>query len=441
MKLASVLRRLSGHAATYIKGVPSRLKSEAPVLAYKLLRTPAGWALISFIFVYIALIKYCSYAYYRDPTSAFFDPVRGYERHYSLHRHAQADAFIEAVGTAPPAVKAGKNPNMCIGIATVDRPEEQYVRSTVGSLMAGLQDTERREIQLNILIAHTDPHAHSIYGEAWLEKVADEVLVYDVDKKQAELLHDWEKEKDYRRKAIFDYTYTLQKCIESGASWIAMIEDDTLAVAEWYAHANAALDTADAQHLAPTDWLYLRLFFTEEFLGWNSERWPRYLLMSIALVLATAFVLFCVKTQLHQKPLSMTVIGVVSLICVPLCILLYFLAGKLSMMPLPPGVHVMNNFGCCAQGFVFSREMAPAVVARLTEKGMGFVDMLLEEWANEENLVRWAVMPSLLQHIGGRSSKGDDFGFFGGAAKGKRTVAEKIWSFGFEMYKVQDEPP
>lgn len=79
--------------------------------------------------------------------------------------------------------------------------------------------------------------------------------------------------------------------------------------------------------------------------------------------------------------------------------------------------------------------MAPKVVARLTIKKAGYVDMLVEEWADEEDLVRWAVVPSLLQHIGGRSSKGDDMGF---KSKHNRAVAEKIWNFGFELHKADD---
>lgn len=75
------------------------------------------------------------------------------------------------------------------------------------------------------------------------------------------------------------------------------------------------------------------------------------------------------------------------------------------------------------------------------------MDMLTEEMADQGHELRWALTPGVMQHIGGRSSKGDDFGEGGGKekereeggavegkgkGKGQMSVAEKLWSFGFE---------
>ena len=327
-----------------------------------------------------------------------------------------------------------KDIKMCVGIATVGREQEQYVRATVGSLLDGLTVEEREEIYLNILIAHTAPHVHPIYGEEWLHHVSEKVLLYDVSQKQFNDLLNWEKDKDYRKKAIFDYSFLLQSCLNTGAQWIAMIEDDTLAVTGWYPRAIEALEMADDKYPIGgkhTDWLYLRLFFTEEFLGWNSEEWLSYLTASIGVVGMTAVMGLLVRQFVFYKTITNTFITVTCLLCAPACVGLYFLAGRISMRPLSPGVYEMPRFGCCAQGFVFSREMAPRVVNRLATIREGFVDQIIEAWANEANLVRWVVIPSLLQHIGGKSSKGDDFG---DASKFHMAVAEKIWNFGFELY-------
>lgn len=326
---------------------------------------------------------------------------------------------------------------MCIGIATIGRPGVQYVRNTIGSLLEDLTKNERKEIHLITLIAHTDPTVHPIYREKWLEVVSDEVQLYNVSHEQFEKLRDWENAKDYQRKAIFDYTYVLEKCLASGASWITMIEDDTLAMAGWYPRTVSALDKIDAQQhwIKNSDWLYLRLFYTEEFFGWNREKWPRYLASSMVVVFITALSLCCIRLYAFQKIISNQFVAIICLICTPACIVLYFMAGRLSMQSLAPGVHVMPNYGCCAQGFVFSREMGPKVVERLRQKEVGFVDVLIEAWANEDDLVRWAVVPSLLQHVGAHSSKGDDLG---DKSKYNRSVAEKIWNFGFEMHKTDD---
>ena len=322
---------------------------------------------------------------------------------------------------------------MCVGIATIGREGEQYVRSTIGSLLDGLTSLERSDIFLAVLIAHTALHVHPIYNEQWLANAVDKVLLYDVNQQQMTDLISWEKEKDYRKKAIFDYTYVLQRCHDSGAQWIAMIEDDTLAVKGWYSDAIKALERADAMHTAADDkdWLYMRLFFTEEFLGWNSEEWPRYLAGSVGVLGMATLVLLLVRQFALDRIITDTAIAVICLIWIPACILLYFLAGRLSVQPLSPGVYQMPKFGCCAQGLVYSNRMVPKVVARLSQVKEGFVDEIVEAWANEANLVRWVVIPSLLQHIGGHSSKGDDFG---SKSKYDRSVAEKIWNFGFEMY-------
>ena len=396
-------------------------------------RSPGSIAFVAFLISYLALVRYCHWVYYRDPTSAFFDPVRGYEKRYSNTRQQEANSFIDSANSSTTAVTGSKHARTCIGVATIARNGEEYVRSTLGSLLDRLTSEERNDITLMVLIAHTAPHVHPIYSETWLANIVDKVLLYDVNQKQMIDLQQWEKDRDYQKKAIFDYAYLLQRCHDTGAEYTAMIEDDTLAVKGWYPRALEALEVVDEQYPDPEqkDWLYMRMFFTEEFLGWNSEEWPRYVAGSVGVVGVVTVILLLARQIMSEAYVSNALIAVVCLICTPACILLYFLAGRLSMQPLQPGVFQMPKFGCCAQGLVFSNRMAPKVIARLAQKREGFVDVLIEAWANEANLDRWVVMPSLLQHIGGHSSKGDDFG---SKSKYDRSVAEKIWNFGFELY-------
>lgn len=404
--------------------------------------TPCLWVFLGLAIIYLALIRYCSTTYYRDPTSAFFDPIRGYQRHYSVVRQNQADAYIERHNTSPASNTPLKRaPKLCIGIATVARENEQYIGSTIGSLLEPLSPDERNEVYLAVLIAHTAPEVHPIYNEPWLLALVDKVLLYDVPKEQMDELTEWEKDKNFVRKAIFDYTYAMQKCVDGGAEWVAMVEDDTLAVMDWCPRLMKALEQVDDLHRADGtlgggsgdggEWLYLRMFFTEEFFGWNSEDWPRYLFASVAVVVANAVVLLVVRRFAFRSTLTNSAVVVWSLLCVPALVVLYFLAGKVSMLPFRPGVHQMPKFGCCAQGLVFSSSTATKTIGHLREVGAGFVDELIEAWANDKGYVRWAITPSLLQHIGGHSSKGDDLG---DKAKWDRSVAEKIWNFGFELY-------
>jgi len=410
------------------------LRSYTSKFLYTILSRPGGAAFIAFLFIYVALIRYCSSAYYRDPTSYFLDPNRAYERKYSVVRKEDAESYIHNTNTSTFPRITPKKLKMCVGIATVARDGDQYVRSTIGSLLDGLTPDERGEIHLGVLIAHTGPHVHPIYGQQWLTNAVDKVYLYDVGQERFQNLVQWEKENDYRWKAVFDYTYILQRCLDTGAEWIAIIEDDTLAVDGWYSRAIEAVTKADEQHHWGTksDWLYLRLFYTEEFLGWNSEEWPRYLAASVGITGMIAMVLLLVRQFRFEKSITNIVITVVCLICTPACIALYFLAGRLSMQPLNRGVYTMPNFGCCGQGFVFPPLMASKIISRLAQKRVGFVDEMIEEFAKDTDLNKLVVIPSLLQHIGTKTSKEDDFV----NTKTRNTVSEKIWNFGFEMYEA-----
>lgn len=398
---------------------------------------PGTSAFIAFIFIYLALLRYCSQAYYRDPTSAFFDPVRGYEPRYSAGRQNDADTFIRTANLTTYVQTPPQDPKMCIGIATIAREQDQYVRRTIGSLIDGLEPGEREQIFLVVLIAHTDPGTHPIYGESWLTNVADKTLLYDVNQGRFQNLRDWETNSDYRKKAVFDYTYVLQRCVDAETPWITMIEDDTLAVEGWFPRAMEAIQKADEQHSTADamDWLYLRLFYTEEFLGWNNEEWREYFAASLAVTGMIGMALLLIRQFIFAKTITNGVITIACLVCAPACISLYFMAGRLSMQPPLPGVYQMPKFGCCAQGLVYSHKMASRVITRLSQVREGYVDQIVEAWANEANLVRWVTIPSLLQHVGASSSKGDDRG---SAAKYGRSVAEKIWSFSFEEYSDEN---
>jgi len=67
---------------------------------------------------------------------------------------------------------------MCVGVATVTRRGEQYVRRTIGSLLDGLSEDERHSLYLNILIGHTDPSKHPISDDKWVETLPNKVLEY-----------------------------------------------------------------------------------------------------------------------------------------------------------------------------------------------------------------------------------------------------------------------
>lgn len=110
-----------------------------------------------------------------DPSSLFFQhPGLG----YTAYRDIEALSYLEA-DHAPPTKSTG-NVKVCVAINSVSRGMHgSYLRKSVGSLLAGLTEAERKAIYVQVLIAHTAPQEHPAYLEPWLANAADRILTYD----------------------------------------------------------------------------------------------------------------------------------------------------------------------------------------------------------------------------------------------------------------------
>jgi hypothetical protein len=204
-----------------------------------------------FMPIYLLLMYFARETYYRDPTSIFFDPERGYLPNYSRVRSEQADAFIEQVNsfTVVPTKSSG-DASLCVGFATVARDGPQYVKTAVGSVLEGLSESERASMHLILLIAHSDPSQHPAYSEEWLHRVADTVLLYDDTKDDMSRIVEWEKQQNKamaREKGLYDYKYLLQACYATNTSNVAILEDDVIALDGWLHRTRDALSKAEQQ--------------------------------------------------------------------------------------------------------------------------------------------------------------------------------------------------
>lgn len=399
--------------------------------------------LLSFLLLYVFAIGYCHQAYYRDPGSFFFNPQWGYQPNYSLIRRQQAESFIASYSaSAPPDTNNDENKDgrvMCIGIPTVKRPSEQYIDISVGSLLSSLTQKERDGIHMDVLFAHADPSEHPSYSAPWVPHLVDTVLTYNTSDPGFSHLRDLENNRMYAEKGVFDYVYMLDSCYKTNARYIAIFEDDVLAQEGWYARALSGLRDLEkhgSRNENGPSWVYMRLFYTEKFLGWNSEEWPTYTFWSICVLLTPAIASIFLRRKIPslRNSLSNTFISIITLFCLPACIILYFMAGRVSMQPLHPGVNLMSNFGCCSQGLVFPREMVPRIMDRLTKTKAGPIDSIIEDWADEEDLQRWALTPSVVQHIGRKSAKANPAATV--QEKSELNDARGLWNFAFELNDV-----
>ncbi|CAF9917590.1 MAG: hypothetical protein GOMPHAMPRED_001317 [Gomphillus americanus] len=432
---------------------PDEPPSKAEYIARFLPSSPRLRVFLVFVFFWLASIAWYYPHASHDPSSIFYSSTHGHDKIYSLRREAEAAAFIAAANEAARGRTkertAPQHPLLCLAVATVARPDKQYVETAVGSMLEGLTVGERRQIYFMFLIAHTNQSVHPLWTEPWTNYLPDLVLSYDMlDQEDRGKVSRWEGEWDHYSKGRFDYSFLLQQCYDkTSAPYIAILEGDSLAVKGWYHRAIAAakqLDSANPykEHASmddpltdpPSTWLYLRLFYTESFLGWNKEEWFSYLVHSLAIFLALGMSLVVLRTCFPRslaRTLSNQNLQLILFVLLPVTILLYFSLGRSTIagmrQPYPAGLQQMNNFGCCSQGFIFPRRLVPFVRERIKENLEVYIDMLMEHVADTYNLQRWTVVPSLLQHIGSRSSKGD-------IEADER--ARMIWSYGFERWGI-----
>jgi hypothetical protein len=214
------------------------------IVSLKTRSSSTGRLLLVFLGIYLLAALWLRHFYsYRDPTSFFFDPVNGYNTGYSDIRTKQADDYIDSLSDSHVFVEHNSTPSMCVGVVSVARPNSvRYFRTTVGSLLEGLHPDERRRIHLVLFLAHTDPTVHPAHNEPWFRKVADRVLEYDLPAWDIEHLEDLEKEKGlFREKGLFDHKTLMQACLDADTPYMALIEDDVLAMDGWFHRTEAAL--------------------------------------------------------------------------------------------------------------------------------------------------------------------------------------------------------
>jgi hypothetical protein len=391
------------------------------------------------VFIVVSFLYTVNSVSARDPTSVFFNPRKAYIPRYSAIRRQQAEAFISAYNPAN-VVKAGeeKKRKLCVGIPSFNREGAQYLPDAVGSLLEGLTPEERQEIYLIVFIPHSKPEKHPAYNEEWLAGLTDQVLTYGFGIDRMQYIRDMEFRDKYDEKGLFDYSFLLNKCVEQLTPYVALFEDDTVSMDGWYHRTIAAIHEAEQQaalQRARPEFLYLRLFYTEEFLGWNAEDWRIYLYNSICVAVIPTIVIFFMRFAQPTTKLTLALFSRRTFLAmyttIAVLILTFFALGRITVRPMPVGVHEMPQFGCCSQAFVFPNVKAVELVEYFKERHLGYMDVLTEDFANERGELRYAVTPSLVQHVGRKSSKGDDYGPM---SKWGMSVAEKIWSFTFEKF-------
>lgn len=384
---------------------------------------------------------------YDDPSSFFYKSRIAFNRRYSALREKQVDEYLERE-IFPVAHKQRTevqvdNEFLCIGIPSINRTTSGFLAHTVGSLVDTLTPNERNQIHIVVLLADKDPTKHFAYGKDWLFGLADDVLVYSNDSKTDSKLnykvlpHDVRgmgRSDDRVENIRLDHSVLFEACRRRDPTYFALIEDDIIATPDWFTRfKKGVIEVEQKATDAHKDWMYLRLFYSEIYMGWNNEEIFDYLKVVIlgytALIACLLLVLRC-RQRRHAgsfatKDFAQTVALLLGL-WIPACLALAFVTGRITLHRLftrSPTVREMPRYGCCAQGLVFPNHHLQNLQDFLREPPFQFPgDMIMEDYARDHGLSKWALDPSVLQHVGLVES-----------SDGPRRA--EVWNFSFERLK------
>ncbi|KAI5267429.1 hypothetical protein E4T47_08044 [Aureobasidium subglaciale] len=394
-------------------------------------KSPALYVFLTASLFWMTAFWYCSAHFFRDPGSAFYDGSRAFNRLYSSVREGQATRFLES----PVALtKASRSASLCASFQSVRREGQQSLDLAILSALEGLSLQERADIYVSAFIAHPLPEEHPSWHNNTLHELVDDFHSYNVSFTQLETIQEYEKTHNYERKGVLDHVYGLEHCLnETQAPWIAMFEDDIIFADGWLAYTLSSLADLEAniksKTSGPHEWLFLRLFNQERSTGWASKKiggnHEDLISLAIAIPLVAAVLALRKRFRRAKRYVDNWTLMTVCFIVIPAFVILYFQAGKASLLPPQPGVR-QEAFGCCSQGLVFPRDIVLRVVESLRDRGSGQVDLILNDIAKDEGLAVYAQYPVMIQHFGGNSVRGTESG-----------EAQAIWSMAFEALSVR----
>lgn len=395
--------------------------------------------------IWLITFRYLQQTTYYDPSSFFFRWDAAYRPLYSAVREQEADAFLASSQSQKSRLLKGSEGSLghaapyCIGIPTLQRERAQFFAKTAASLVDALTPEERDSLYIVVLLSDTDATVNSAFGQHWLHAIADAVVVHEDTPKglvaengyQTIPRHPEFAARDERVRR--DYSVLSGICRQNDADYFILIEDDVIAARDWFQRLQDATPLVNKRAVAKRqDWLYLRLFYTETYMGWNSEEWPMYIRNIILIYVAVSAAMLAIRHACYTaqpsakertSKVSKILMANILVIWVPLFIGLGFMAGRLTVSPLPFGVQEMPRYGCCSQSLVIPNRHLVTLEERLKEAPFDLpADSTIEKMADSLGLDKWALVPSAFQHIGARGSSAR-----GGALK-------STWNFSFERF-------
>jgi len=236
-------------------------------------------------------------------------------------------------------------------------------------------------------------------------------------------LQELETSRRFTEKANHDFSLALEDCYHRSTSpYIALFEGDVLLANGWFARVRMGLEDIQKK-MKGKPWLDMRLFNEERSIRWASEH-PLGNKVPI-IILVTSTVIFAILSMIRRKVaasyLTYKSICAVCFVSVPVFVILFYRAGKASLLPPRPGVSV-QDWGCCSQGLVFPREIVPNITTYLRIHAKETApDIQFLYYGRQEKLPRFVLNPIQVQHMG-----------FSSIINPNRHTKDLLWSVAFE---------
>jgi hypothetical protein len=330
-------------------------------------------------------------------------------------------------GTAAPrSSTASPRPHdplmLCIGINSVRRHRD-YVQLLLTGLLEEIPVSQRHLVRIVVLNANNPPEQHVVLQdfEAFVEVIPVRGRFYP-----------WSLE--WQQRHVLDYAATLEACFHKSPQYILHLEDDLIpAPGIWttllglIGKLNAMSpiahpffpSSAPGHAVAVRDWFHLRLFYTEQFLGYDGEANWRLVVVVLIVILASTLVSFLASKYwwpaFSHWPLRGAAFGVAVFLLwfVPTRVL-----GRLYFHPIPSNTILSDALGgfCCTQSVLYQARYIPDFVAYLRRNTLtspSFVDVLEDVYQKRlwsTGLGSFVFSTSLFQHVGIQSSVGYTWG-------------------------------
>lgn len=272
-------------------------------------------------------------------------------------------------------------------------------------MLAGLTREEREDLDLRVFWANTSPVLHPLWNSTLLNLIDQSISAKEVvTEDQFKQLQQLETDRAFHQKTSLDFSYALKDCHEhSDSPYIALFEDDVLLAEGWLARSRVALRAiSDRVKEQESSWLDMRLFNEERSIGWESRDMLGNHVPMIALGLAFLFVGFVSALQKFTKVVIMrsSTLIFASCVSIPIATIVFFQAGKTSLLPSQQGVSI-QNWGPCTQGLIMPRAQVMGLVNELSAAAsLKPADIIVMDYASKKGLNRWVLNPIQIQHIG-----------------------------------------